>query len=1059
MDAVITLQQYAQYIQKTGNKIAITQHGNLCSAGQMIASKNNNWILGSEVYFVDSYSDQDKGTSYHLLLLCKNKKGWQNLTKINNIACQNFYKRPIVTIQDIKKHQQGLVVCTACQGNKLARLVSEDNLQAARGLVREWKRSFDHFYLQLQYGTSQVRPKINQAFIKFHQQQDVPLIVTNDVHLLRQQDQLSKQILGFISYGKKKDFSGYAKLWLCDRQQILSRVPQRQKEIVQKAMRNTVQIAYDLIQPDLITSIDTSIKLPAVDTKGMVKEAIQKLQSLGFQKQKFDKYVRRLKYQLQVIDRVGVMGYFRVVQQAVKLAQDNNIYVGAGRGSAAGSLFSYLLGITSIDPIKYNLMFQRFLNPSLVIKSADDLPDIDLDFQDPDKLRQLLRKKYGQVNVAQGRTFSTYSPKLLLKDILRYYDVPFQRANRATKLFDIIMNDIQKNAQDKAPDFSLPVIRQYDQFNTVFKQYPFALKPFQTLYKRRRHIGRHAAAVVYLDQLSSKIPQYRSKGQVITAWGQAGGHLKTLSKNGFVKFDFLGLKTLRVIHRTVDLIKKNYDITIDYKKINVDDPRVYDNTFNRSKFTGIFQFSSKGMRTLCKQVKPRCINDISAIVSLFRPACLKSKFHQHYLQNKQKGQPQYIHPKIRQILSPTYGTIIYQQQVFQLVKAIGGYSDIDVSLFKKYMLKVGAAKKFKDYKQQVNIFKVKFLTNATQKLKLNKIQVSYLYDQIVRFAAYGFCLAHARSYSVTSVWCAWFLHYYPSQWLSSLINQDRQSFLPQIVKQYKKHLLTLDMLKSGIQTTTQLTQNNYKIRLGLNIIKGLGQKVLTRYIQKRQGIRDPEDFIFGFSKTITQKLVLSGACDSLQPNRKRLLMAVIKANQKGKDKLKKKQFSEAWVRLQKVKPYKIDQLYDLQMKIFGMNIFVNVWQTYKNVIKKFIRKGKAVLDFSNFKKFKLNIAYVPINISDVKIRNQKNNKKMAFVKFVTPTGEMQQVPIFANTWQFLSKKIKPDFSVYFGLFTYQPEKKSFMLGDGSWQCNQQKANSCLLNLKYIMQKQEVTNGN
>ena len=686
----------------------------------------------------------------HLVLLAMNDVGYKNLIKLVSIGYgEGFYFRPRVDKEHIKKYNEGIIALSACLSGEISMALTDGNYDKAKELAIEYSSTFSdgRFYLEVQNHGLSDQKIVNDGMRKLSDELGLPLVATNDVHYLNYDDNLSHDVLlcigtnNKLSESKRKKYDS-DQFYLKSREEMLSALPD-----FEDAINNTIKIAemcnvelefgkFHIPDFPLPEGYDTTSYLKERCQEGLVKiydEITPELQE-------------RLDFEIETISKMGLAAYFLIVWEFIFWCKNNDISVGPGRGSAAGSLVSYTLGITNIDPIKYELFFERFLNPYRI-----SMPDIDTDIEDSKRelVIEHVRQLYGSNRVSGIITFGTLGAKQCVKDVCRVMDISIQDANNLAK----IIPDTPGTKLQKAYDSSSE-LRQAIESNETFKEmWKHAIR----LEGLCRHASKHAAGILIGDApLDEIVPMYKDAGSGDLV-SQFDG--RVIESCGLLKMDFLGLKNLTVIENAVDIIKKTKNIDLDIEKIPLDDPKTYE-LLQSGKTNGCFQLVSRGMQELMIKLKPDRFEDIIVLISLYRPGPIK--FADEYIQRKHgRKEISYPHPCLEPVLKDTYGIIVYQEHVMQIAREIAGFNLGEADILRKAMGK----KKAKDMAEQ----KVRFVDGAKER-NIDEQVINDLWDAIAEFAGYGFNKAHATPYGLIAYQTAYLKANYPVEYMTALMD-------------------------------------------------------------------------------------------------------------------------------------------------------------------------------------------------------------------------------------------------------------------------------------------------
>ena len=764
---------------------------------------------------------------HHLVVLPKTSVGLQRLfSLVSKGYTDGFYRFPRVDYKMLREAASGghLMVSTACLGGPLSyevfrflQNIEFDNLSQnllndesiSKKIIESISNSYDdlsfamgkeNVFLELQFNKLPAQHLVNRAIIEFSRKHGLTdrLVVTCDSHYSSPDHWKEREIykkLGWLNY---KDFDPSSlpssrdelkcELYPKNADQVWDSFLETTKgmdfyddqEII-SAIERTHDVAHDFIGE---ISPDRSMKLPSYvipkDTtadQALVDMCKKALVEKGFNKN--SEYVERTISELKVIKQKKFSEYFLTMKKIIDVAWKKMI-VGPGRGSGAGSLVNYLLGITNIDPIKYDLLFERFLDPL-----RTEYPDIDTDVADRDELIALLRGEFGKNNVVPISNYNTFKLKSLIKDVSRFYGIPFQEVNKAISSLERDVNNGRR--RDKVTDATFDIqleeaLKYSSSTREYLEKYPEILEPIGVLFKQNKNLGRHAGGVIVSENIEDRMPLILAKGELQTPWieGMTAKHLETF---GWVKFDLLGLETLRIIESTIKLIlmksgvgdptfediKKWYNDNLDPSTMDLSDQSVYENIYHSGRFAGVFQCTQKGAQKLFTNAKPNSIIDIATLTSIYRPGPLSAKVDKIYIgAKKDPSSVDYGHPLIKQVLEPTYGCIVFQEQAMQLCHVVAGIPKLELNKIRKMMKPGGNSD---ENVEKAMALKERFITGAVEN-GVEKSIAERLYEKILYFSGYGFNASHAVSYAVISYYCAWFLTHYEKEWITAYLESS-----------------------------------------------------------------------------------------------------------------------------------------------------------------------------------------------------------------------------------------------------------------------------------------------
>lgn len=870
--------------------VAVTDHGNMFGAVEFYCKAKKNGIkpiVGCEVYvapgsrFTKGNARGSSEASYHLVLLAMNLAGYQNLCRLISAAYrEGFYYKPRIDWELLATHNEGLIALSACLGGELPTLINLNQYDEALERARQMSQMFDdnRFYLELQENYIPEQAKANAGLVKIAEELNLPLVATNDCHYLTRDEAFAHEVLLCIQTGKTMDDP---KRMRFANDEFYVKTPDEMIELFKDypgATDNTVKIAE---RCDLELDFDTYHfpqfeQPPGKTLDDMLQEQseagllerfdeIRKLRELS--DEQIQVYHDRLAEELACVKSMGFPGYFLIVADFINWGKDNDIPVGPGRGSAAGSLVAFSIRITDIDPIPYNLLFERFLNPERI-----SMPDIDVDFciYGREKVIEYTRQKYGAENVAQIITFGTMLAKGVLRDVGRALNVPYGEVDKIAKLVPGVIGITLKEAIAQEPKIQELIDKD--------KKIAELIKIALALEGLTRHASTHAAGVVVTPKpLSEYLPLYidpKSGGQVTQY------PMKYVEEIGLVKFDFLGLKTLTVIEGAVQLIRKSKNPDFDLKLVRDDDKATYD-LLSHGETTGVFQLESSGMKEYLVKLKPSCFEDLIAMVALYRPGPLGSGMVDSFIKRKH-GQEQfkYDFPQLEPILDDTYGVIVYQEQVMLIAQVLGGYSLGGADLLRRAMGKKKPEEMAKE--------KVKFLAGAKEN-KLDLKKAEGVFDLMEMFAAYGFNKSHSAAYALVAYHTAYLKAHYPVEFMAALLTEDMENTDKVIKNVSEVRSMGIEVHPPDINASDRsFTVAEESMRFGLGAVKGVGSAALDSIldVKRNKPFSSFQDFcervdLRKVNKKVVEALVKCGAYDSLGGKRAQFMSAIEEAMEIG----------------------------------------------------------------------------------------------------------------------------------------------------------------------------------
>ena len=865
LDGLSTVDQLVNKAKEHGaNAVALTDHGVMYGAIEFYKKckkENINPIIGLEAYITPGslHDKKNRIKPYHLILLAKNNEGYRNLLKLTSIAhLEGYYYKPRIDWETLKKYSKGIIVTTACLNGPISRHLNEGNDKKVEENLNILLDTFtkDNIYLELQPRNMPEQEPVNKKMIALAKKIDLPLIATNDVHYTNSEDDEAHDILICIQTKQKKadtdrmsylgeDYSFYS--------------PEKMEELFKdtpEAITNTQKLA-DRCNVEIELG---NIQLPEYKLEeGTADEELRRLSLIGIKKRYNhdedsipQEMKERLDYELSVIKETGYATYFLIVQDFVQWAKEQNIVVGPGRGSAAGSLVSYAIGVTNIDPLKYGLIFERFLNPERI-----SMPDIDLDFADirRDEVLKYVEEKYGKDHVSQIITFGTMAARAALRDVGRVLGYSYSFCDQVAKLIPMF------TTLDKALETVEELKKIYEEDGEAQRLIDMARK----LEGLIRHSSTHACAVLITKSpLSDNTPlQYASSDDktIISQYS-----MNPVEDLGLLKMDFLGLKNLTILEQSIKIIKATKGVDVDIDKIPVDDKKTF-KLLAKGQTTGVFQLESGGMKRYLKQLKPSEIEDIIAMVALYRPGPIE--FIPDFVKRKfGKKKIEYIHPKLEPILKNTYGIAIYQEQIMRIARELAGFSYGQADILRKAVGK--KIKKLLDEQEEKIIQGM--IDNGIERKIATKI-----WEFIVPFASYGFNRSHAASYAMIAYQTAYLKSNYPAAFMAALLTSSQNNIDRVTIEINECHNVGIKVLPPDINesfanfSVVEKKGEKTRIRFGLNAIKNVGYNIVDVIVKERKengAYNSLEDFLNrikdkDLNKKSLESLIKGGALDSL----------------------------------------------------------------------------------------------------------------------------------------------------------------------------------------------------
>ena len=877
--------------------IAITDHGVMYGLVDFFKAAEENGIkaiLGCEVYVVAKsrhikQPDKENAT-HHLVLLVKNEIGYENLMKIVSVASiEGFYYKPRIDHDYLREHSEGLIALSACLGGEVQSYLLKENYEKAKDVALLYKDIFkDGFYIELQNHGMEEQQKVNELNIKLSEETGIPLVATNDVHYIKREDSKSHDVLMCIQTAKTIDdpnrrrypsdqfyLKSAEEMW-----DMFSYIPE--------ALENTVKIAEEcnfeykfheskLPRFPLEEGQDPYEYLKDTCYKGLIEryDVFDSLREKELNYEEVNKivdnskeakeYVDRLEYELGVINQMGYVDYFLIVWDFIKFSYDNGIPTGPGRGSAAGSIVAYTLGITKIDPIKYSLIFERFLNPERV-----SMPDIDSDFcyERRQEVIDYVVDKYGKECVSQIITFGTMAARLCIRDVGRAMNYSYTEVDKIAKMIPTMLGI----TIDKALDINPELKAAYDGDERVKNLIDVSMD----LEGLPRHSSTHAAGVVIASKpLVEYVPLQKNDEMIVTQFG-----MTTLEELGLLKMDFLGLRTLTVMNDAINMVKENRGIDIDLDKIDMEDQAVY-KMIGEGNTAGVFQLESAGMTSFMKELKPDSLEDIIAGISLYRPGPM-AEIPRYIECKRNPDKVKYETPELEEILNVTYGVMVYQEQVMEIVRKLAGYSMGRSDMVRRAMSK----KKHKVMEEERKNFIHGIVENGEVVVPgcirngISEEIANKIFDNMMDFASYAFNKSHAAAYAVVGYQTAYLMKYYPVEMLAAMMNSimgisEKVAHYIGIAESLGIQVLPPDINESY----SKFTVNGDKIRFGLSAVRNVGSNVVEGIVKARKNRGKFEslvDFInkmepSSLNKRAVECLIKAGAMDGFKVFRSKML--------------------------------------------------------------------------------------------------------------------------------------------------------------------------------------------
>ena len=1050
LDGSNKIKEYVSRVKELGmNSAAITDHGVMYGVIDFYreAKKQGiNPILGCEVYVAPNSRFDREITGgddryYHLVLLAENEEGYANLTKIVSKGfVEGYYYKPRVDKELLRKYHKGIIALSACLAGEVARFLTKGLYEEAKKTALEYQEIFGegNFFLELQDHGIPEQGLVNQQLFKMSEETGIELVATNDIHYTYAEDAKPHDILLCIQTGKKLSdenrmrYDG-GQYYVKSEEEMLRLFP-----YAKQALENTQKIA-DRCHVEIEFGVT---KLPKYDVPdGYTSwEYLQKLCYEGLEKRYGDpseELKERLSYELETIHQMGYVDYFLIVWDFIKYAKDHGISVGPGRGSAAGSIVSYCLEITTIDPIRYQLLFERFLNPERV-----SMPDIDVDFcyERRQEVIDYVTRKYGKDCVAQIVTFGTLAARGVIRDVGRVMDLPYAYVDSISKMIPQELGITIDKALKMNPDLK----KLYDTDETVTNLIDMAKR----LEGLPRHCSMHAAGVVICQKpVDEYVPLSRAADGTITTQFI----MTTLEELGLLKMDFLGLRTLTVIQNAV-LLARRKQPELNINQIDYNDQKVLD-YIGTGKTDGVFQLESAGMKGFMKELKPHNLEDVIAGISLYRPGPMD--FIPQYIRGKNDSSSiTYDCPQLEPILAPTYGCIVYQEQVMQIVRDLAGYSLGRSDLLRRAMSKKKAAVMEKERKifiygdEETGV--PGCIKNGIDEQTANKI-----YDEMIDFAKYAFNKSHAAAYAVVSYQTAWLKYYFPVEYMAALMTSviDNPSKVSEYI--YTCRQMNIKILPPDINKgEANFSVDGGDIRYGLAAIKSIGRPVIKAIVEDREELglfQNLEDFITRLSaknilnKRTIENLIKAGALDTLGGTRKQFMSIYVQivdhVTQEKKnsmvgqmtlfDLVSEDQKEDFQIRMPDVGEYSKETLLAFEKEVLGIYVSGHPLEAYEEKWKKSISATTADFQLDE------ETGHTKVHdgakeiiggmITEKTIKHTKTNQMMAFITVEDLLGTVEVV-VFPRDYEKNRDYLEVDSKVFVrGRVSEEDDKPSKMI--------------------------------
>ena len=1038
LDGSCKIKELAAKAKELGmDSIAVTDHGvmyGVIDFYRAVKAEGLKPVIGCEVYVAPgSRFDKEAGNQEnrynHLVLLAENDKGYHNLIKIVSKGfTEGFYYKPRVDYEILEKYHEGIIALSACLAGEVQRYLAAGLYDEGKSAALRLNKIFgdNNFFLELQDHGIAEQKIVNQQLIRMSSETGIELVATNDVHYINEEDSVAHDILLCIQTGKKVQDTDRMRY---EGGQFYLKSPEEMARLFPyalNALENTHKIA-ERCNVEIEFGVP---KLPKYDVpqgydswgylKHLCEEGFERRYPDSKTSGNHEMLTERLSYELDTIHNMGYVDYFLIVWDFINYAKQHGIMVGPGRGSAAGSIVAYCLGITDIDPIKYNLIFERFLNPERV-----SMPDIDVDFcyERRQEVIDYVVEKYGKEQVVQIVTFGTLKAKGVVRDVGRVLDLPYAIPDAVAKL---IPGELGMTI-DKALETSADLRSMYENDEQIHTLIDMSKR----LEGLPRHTSMHAAGVVISQKpVDEYVPLSKSvDGPVVTQY-----IMTTLEELGLLKMDFLGLRTLTVIRDAVNLVEKSTGKRIDINSIDINDKNVLD-YIGTGKTEGIFQLESGGMKGFMKELKPENIEDIIAGISLYRPGPMD--FIPKYLEGKNStGSITYDCPQLEPILKPTYGCIVYQEQVMQIVRDLAGYTWGRSDLVRRAMSK---KKQYVMEEERRNFI----YGNEAEGVKgcinngIDEKTAGKIYDEMMDFAKYAFNKSHAAAYAVVSYQTAYLKHYYPVEFMAATMTSviDNPGKVTAYI--YTCRSMGINILPPDInEGESGFAVSGNTIRYALSAIKSVGKNVIDAIVCEREKngkFRSLKDFVERLSgkevnKRTIESFIKAGAFDGLGGNRRQLMMVYVdiidRVNRERKetmdgqmslfDMMTEEDKADYEIKLPKVDEYDRETMLAFEKEVVGIYVSGHPLEEYMDSIEKQVTAYSG--DFVHDEDGKSVVtdrqrAVIGGIISDISIKTTKKGQQMAFLSLEDLYGNIEVV-VFPNTFERFRKSLVEDKKVY-----------------------------------------------
>ncbi|MFY9414450.1 MAG: DNA polymerase III subunit alpha [Tepidanaerobacteraceae bacterium] len=1017
LDGACEIDRLARRLSELGMKsCAITDHGAMYGVidfYKKMLAYGIKPIIGAEVYMAERImQDKEPGVDdeqYHLVLLAKDIQGYKNLMKLVSLGfTEGFYYKPRIDMDILAKYSEGLIALSGCLAGRIPSLLLKGNFDEAKNIALQLNSIFgqDNFFIEVQdHGLLDQRRIINDL-IRLSQETGIPLVATNDVHYIQKEDALAQDVLMCIQTGKTLDEENRMKF---ESSEFYLKSPEEMASLfsyIPEALENTIRIAESCnVTLDFGTIHLPSFRVP----EGLTEDEYLNRLCYKGARERYPEITgeikQRLDYELETIKKMGYSSYFLIVWDFINFARQNGIMVGPGRGSAAGSLVAYCLYITNIDPLKYNLLFERFLNPERI-----SMPDIDVDFcyERRQEVIDYVVRKYGQDRVAQIVTFGTMAARAAIRDVGRVMGYPYGEVDRIAKMVPAELGITIENALTLNPELK----KLYEENERIRRLIDIA----KDLEGFPRHASTHAAGVVISkDPIVEHVPLHKLGDSNVTTQYT----MTALEELGLLKMDFLGLRTLTVIRDAINIIRRTKNVEINLDKLPLDDKKVYE-MLSQGNTAGVFQLESTGMRNLLKELRPETFQDVAAIIGLYRPGPLGSGAAEDFIKSKNGLKPiKYLHPKLEPILSETYGIILYQEQAMKIAQELAGFSLAQADILRKAMGKK---------QQDVMAAQRESFVNGCVKNGIDKVTAEKIFDEISYFAGYGFNKAHSAAYAVIAYQTAYLKAHFPVEYMAALLTSviDNSDKVAHYINECRH--LGIKVLPPDINESYEsFTVVSDKIRFGLTAVKNVGHNVARAIIMARKSegkFTSFTDFVEKVSGDLNKKAlespIKSGAFASIGAKRSQLLAIyedTLTRIQKEQRQGMKNQISLFQIlddtasygeSLPDVPEFPSAELLAMEKDMLGIYLSGHPLSEFERELSENVTFYLGDKNNDNIDKKEVLVGGI---ITGIQTKATRNESIMAFINIEDLTGSMEAI-VFPTVFEKYKSLLHPDSKVY-----------------------------------------------